>query len=162
MEEPDDQGHEDHEDQAPSRVKAPLESFRKLEVSPLPPLAPDGGFAPGPIGLPPPLPPATPEHFVCLRGPCRHYWELVTEMPAGNPAETFGPDGLTDQDGQPVQIPRQITRTCTAHVGTETDLTDDNVYACNRWDPLEPGELKKIRKRQAAYFHDHPEHDPNR
>lgn len=158
MEDPGDQHDDHHDDQAATRVKAPQEAFQRLTISPLPPIAPDGGFSAGPIGSPPPLPPSTPEFFVCLRGPCRYYWEMVTEMPAGNPAGTFGKDGLRDELGNPVPEPRQITRTCTAHTGTETDLTDDNVYACNLWDPLEQGELKKIRKRHEAYFREHPGH----
>lgn len=162
MEDPDDQDQASPDELETRKIKAPLEAFRRIQPGPLPPIAPDGGLAPGPVGMPPPAPPATPKFFVCLRGPCRHYWEMVTEMPLGNPAETFGEGGLVDADGAPVQVPHQITRTCTAHPGTETDLTDDNVYSCNRWDPLEPSELKKLRKRQDAYLREHPEHDPNR
>mgnify|MGYP001583113780 CR=1 FL=1 len=120
------------------RHKAPADIYAGVAPAPLPPIAPDGGFAPkpGPVGPPPPLPAATPDTFLCLRGPCRHHWELVTHLEAGNPALTWDPEiGLKDENGQPVAQPKQHSRTCLVQAGTETDLTEDVVYACSRWDP---------------------------
>lgn len=140
------------------KVRAPIDQYKDVELGPLPPIAPDGGFMPGGVGQPPPVPKATPENFVCLRGPCRHYWELETWMAAGNPAATFGPDGLKDASGAPLRPPRQINRTCLVHPGTETELTEDCVLACSRWDPLSPRELAKRLKARDRYFREHPEH----
>lgn len=141
--------------------KAPIEQYEGIEPAPLPPIAPDGGLMPGPIGSPPSVPAATPKTFVCLRGPCRHYWELVTFMAAGNPSGTFGEDGLRDPDtGKPIALPRQINRTCLAHPGTETELTEDMVYDCNLWDPIVPGERLARDKNRRRYLKAHPEHRP--
>jgi hypothetical protein len=62
---------------------------------------------------PAPIPPATEETFVCLRGPCSFYWER---------SEPFGDSH------------RQRLRFCT--YGPESvELTDGNVLACNRHQP---------------------------
>ena len=141
--------------------KAPVERYEKVEVSPLPPIAPDGGFVPGPMGNPPAVPAATPQAFVCLRGPCRYYWRFESFMASGNPSGTWGEGGLIDvQTGKPLRIPRQINHTCLAHPGTETELTDDLVYVCNRWDPLTPRELRAQLKRQEKHYRRHPDHRP--
>jgi hypothetical protein len=137
--------------EAPGKVKSPLEQYDNVESAPLPPIAPDGGFAPGAgVGMPSSAPPADPEHFVCLRGPCRHYWELVTYMGAGNPEDTWAELGIRE--------PRQINRSCLAHSGTETELTENCVFACNLWDPLSPREARKREKRRERHFRRYPEH----
>ena len=151
MEKSDDEG----------KRKAPIDQYKDVELGGLPPIAPDGGFVPGPIGVPPAVPAATPENFVCLRGPCRHYWEIETFMASGNPIETWGPDGLKDPDGNPLRIPRQINRSCLAHPGTETELTEDTVYNCNRWDPLSARELRKLEKRRRVYLKLYPDTKEN-
>lgn len=146
------------------RRKRPAAQYQGIPPAQLPPMAPDGGPSPVAIAAPPPMPPATPELFVCLRGPCRHYWELVTHLESGNPADTWdAEEGLVDpQTGAAVRQPRQINRTCLVHPGLETDLTDDLVYSCDRWDPLIPGErlLKRRDKNRHLYFKLHPEHRP--
>ena len=135
------------------KVKTPLKQYEDIEPAPLPPIAPDGGFAAGPIGLPPSVPAATPETFICLRGPCRHYWQIETFMASGNPSETWGEGGLVDPlTNEPLRAPRQISRSCLAHPGTETELTDDCVYECNRWDPLTPREVKKRNARRSKFL----------
>lgn len=136
--------------------KTPIDQYSKIEASPLPPMAPDGGFADG-VGQPPPIPAFAVS--VCVRGPCRHYWELETHMASGNPAETWDPVvGLKDVAGNPIRMPRQINRSCLAHPGTETEITEDCVYACNRWSPLTPKELKIRRRGEQEYYDNHPEH----
>jgi hypothetical protein len=146
------------------KVRTPLDTYKDVEPSPMPAIAPDGGFAPGPIGQPPPIPAATPEHFICLRGPCRSYWQMETFIASGNPKSTWDPvHGLKDPTtGEPLRVPRQISRSCLTHPGTTTELTDDNVYECSRWDPLTPRELKKREGRRSKYLGIHPEHDPKR
>lgn len=104
-------------------------------------LEPEGGSAllpPTPaelpfIGQPEPVPPRTPENFICLRGPCRFYWHLTTMAGEGNPAGTFEALGIPR--------PRQHHHVCLVNPGFETDLTDDNVFDCNRWEPLSHHEV---------------------
>jgi hypothetical protein len=143
------------------KYKTPQTQYKDVELGPLP-VAPDGGIAAGAaIGMPPPVPEATPQQFVCLRGPCRHYWELVTDMGSGNPASTWDPiNGLKDELGQPLQIPRQINRSCLAQLGMETELTDDCVFDCNRWDPLSRSEIRKLERRRRRHFRRFPGHKP--
>lgn len=143
------------------KQKSPTDQYRLTEL-PAIPMGP--GLVPqiGPVGQSKGPPAATPATFICLRGPCRHYWELETYFDAGNPESTWDPEiGLKDADGKPVPKPNQHTRTCLAHVGTETELTDDTVYNCNRWSPLTPREVKKLTKLRRTYFRRHPEHDPS-
>ena len=142
------------------KVKAPMDQYASVEPAPLPPIGPDGAPMLLALGNPSPVPAATPQNFVCLRGPCRFYWELHTFMGAGNPAGTWGEDGLKDEDGHRIREPRQINRACLAHPGTETELTEDCVFECNKWDPLTPREVKRIDKRRSRYFKLHPEHAP--
>jgi hypothetical protein len=149
------------EDDEDDKHKSPIDQYKDVELGGLPAIAPDGGFMPGPLGVPPSVPAATPADFVCLRGPCRHYWQLETFMASGNPSDTWGEGGLVDvETGKPLRIPRQINRSCLAHPGTETELTEDCVYSCNKWDPLTPRELKARGKRQTKYFKLHPEQRP--
>jgi hypothetical protein len=113
------------------------------------------------IGPPAALPPASPAHFICLRGPCRHYWRMETFMASGNPKDTWDPEkGLKDADGNPVRMPRQVHHTCLVQPGMETELTEDNVYECSRWEPLTPREVKRIDKKRRVYLKLHPDHEP--
>jgi hypothetical protein len=42
--------------------------------------------------------------------------------------------------------------TCTAHPGTETELSrDEPIYTCSKWDPANPGDLIQLEKRRDAY-----------
>lgn len=154
--------NETPDDDADEKVRVPLDTYKNFQPGGLPPIAPDGGFVPGPIGNPAPVDAATPENFICLRGPCRHYWELKSFMASGNPQETWDPVlGLKDPlTGKPVTVPRQISRSCTAHPGTETDITEDCVYDCSRWSPLTEREVRKNpdNKRREKYLKLHPEH----
>ncbi len=132
-------------------TRTPLDAYADFEPQPIA-VAPDGGPAIEAMGPPAAVPPATPELFVCLRGPCRHYWEIETHLASGNPADTWGPDGLKDEDGNAIRAPRQITRACTYQAGIDTQFTDDIVYACNRWDPIIPiaRVLTALRRRAHA------------
>lgn len=153
-------GEHDELDDTENRVRVPLETYARIEAAPLPPMSPDGGVMPG-AGLAPPapVPAATPDNFVCLRGPCRYYWEIVTHLVSGNPKDTWDvEDGLKDQDGKPLEAPRQISRSCLVHPGGETELTDDVVYRCNRWDPLERSDVKAVEKRRRVYLKTFPQH----
>lgn len=147
------------DDPVPEKRRAPLDRYKDFEPSSVT-ISPDGGIAAGFVGEAPAVPNATPDNMICLRGPCRHYFELETFIASGNTKSTWDPEtGLKDPlTGEPVRMPRQTTRSCTAELGIETDLTDDCVYACNRWSPLTPRELKAEAKRREKYLKIHPEH----
>lgn len=94
-----------------------------------PPLAADGSpdlqALQASIGPPPKIP--SFEESKCRQGPCRHYWHMRTMAPGGNPEGTFEDLGIPE--------PRQHHHVCTANPGMETDLGDDFVFICNRWEP---------------------------
>jgi hypothetical protein len=83
-------------------------------------------YKPGADGLPeidawPPedrLLPATPEHFVCLQGPCRHYAEQL--LPSGD-----------------MVAKQELRRYCFAipDEGGPNDLSDGSVFACSLYRP---------------------------
>jgi hypothetical protein len=112
------------------------------------PIAPDGGIAPGFGSESPPVQQGIDES-VCRRGPCRHYWHLVTDFPSGNPDSTWTDLGIPK--------PRQHNHACLVNIGMETDLTEDFVYQCNRWDPITPRESDEISMRRELYYREHPE-----
>lgn len=103
------------------------------------PIAPDGGIVPG-YGAEP-LPPAiqlTAQNSVCVRGPCRYYWHVVTDFPAGNPESTWDGKLIDPKTGLPVTKPQQHNHSCLVQPGLEMDMTEDVIFACNRWDPVDP------------------------
>jgi hypothetical protein len=119
------------------------EKLANEEPGPLPPLAPDNGFAPPLLATPAaPIPAAAEENFVCLRGPCRFFLQL------NSIAEVDAPT-LDHQ-------PEQINRFCRAIPGIEIDLTDDNVFACTGWDPDLSPERGYREDRRVAYLNANP------
>lgn len=119
---------------------------------PSPPVASDGGIAPGYglIGRPADLPPWTADHAKCLQGPCRHYWHLVTSAGLGNPKGTF-------EEGKE---PREHHHTCLVNPGYETSLQEDMVYECSRWEPAPDVEIERLTTARETYYQRHPEHRP--
>ena len=109
------------------------------------PIGADGGPVPGWGVMEPALnPEPTEDNYVCLRGPCRHFWHLVCSAGEGNPAGTFEALG--------VPKPREHHLTCTVHPGTETTLSfDEIVHDCNRWDPLVDSEVAMVEARRQLY-----------
>ena len=100
------------------------------------------GFAPKGVGMPEPIPAATEESFVCLRGPCRYYLELVQFFGAGNPEGTPG----VKNEG--------TIRMCLRPSGEPIDLVDELIYSCNQWDPS----IDTARdQRQATWYTSNPE-----
>ena len=160
MEDPADPGTGSASTEDSGKHKAPLDGFADVELGGLPAIAPDGGFAPQLPDLSPSVPAANPDLFICLRGPCRHYMQIETFFASGNPKDTWDDDdGLRDPEtNEPVRMPRQITRTCLVHPGTETELTDDIVYDCNRWSPMTSREVRRETKRRSKYLKLHPDH----
>lgn len=126
--------HSRHDDEAPDDYAPPAV-----------PIGSDGGpvVGYGAIGQPAAVPERTPENFICLRGPCRHYWHLVTMAQEGNPADTWEHLGI--------EAPRQHHHTCLVNPGYETDFGDDNAFECNKWDPTTSGELVQLQRRRDEY-----------
>lgn len=102
----------------------PLDSMlNDEEPGPLP-IGPDGGFVPQMI-QPEPIPAATAENMICLRGPCKYYLQIDSRFNAGNSKGTLD------------RVPVQKNRFCRAIPGTEVDLTDELVMDCSDWDPID-------------------------
>jgi hypothetical protein len=112
----------------------------------------DGALATAMIGQPALVPARSPANFVCLRGPCRHYWHLVTMAQEGNPEETWAHLGI--------KAPRKHHHTCLVNPGFETDFGDDNAYECSKWDPMQQPDLVQLQTNRQNYFAQHPEHAP--
>jgi hypothetical protein len=105
------------------------------------PIGPDGGIEPSafaPVKLPV-LPDA-----ICEKGPCRHWWHLVTYLPTAGSPEDYADLGH--------EMPRQHLFSCQA--GTrETELSRDvPVLECTRWSPLSTFEKKEIERIRKAYY----------
>lgn len=122
--EPEDDDNELGQDPDDDVVVADLDHDLAADVGPLV-VGPDGGFVPTPpVGHPFPIPAATTETLICLRG-CRHYLELKSGFLAGNTMDSL--------DKPPIQI----NRYCLVHPGG-IDLVDETVLDCNRWHPEDP------------------------
>lgn len=93
------------------------------------------------IGSPVTAPPRTPEHLVCMRGPCRHYFYRVTLAESGNPASTWEALGR--------QPPRQKIHLCL--LDKEFDYDDDTVFECSKHDPMTVSEVAELRHRREQY-----------
>lgn len=126
-------------DQEPTDKRKELDPFKDVETMPVPPPAPDGGpNMMGYLGTPEPLPAADPDNFVCLRGPCRHYIEIHSFAEV----ETRGLN----------HVPKQINRMCKVISGVEIDLTDDCVFHCSEWDPLDSVDVQARERRRQRYL----------
>lgn len=140
--------HPDDDEDLPSESMGtftdPLETFLTTQNEPLPPMSPDGGFAPTMNFQPEPIPEATLENFICLRGPCRHYFEARNPFPAGNAAGTFAAP------------PTQTTRYCKA-MTPPLDLTDEVMYECNTWHPLRSAEKFALEEARDEWWNANPE-----
>ena len=125
----------------------PLDAFLAEEPQALPPMSPDGGFMPQLPIQPEPIPDATPENMICLRGPCRHYVEMTSLFQAGNTKGTLE------------HLPRQINRFCRAIPGDAIPLTDEVVRICSEWDPLTPADMLARSRRRNSWLKKNPEFD---
>lgn len=115
----------------------PLNRLLAEEIVPIVPGP--GGFMPSLPLVPEPIPPATPETMVCLRGPCKYYVEIVSMFQHGNTKGTLE------------RAPRQQNRFCRAIEGTDIDLTDELVFECNTWEPLLKAETLVRTARRAQW-----------
>lgn len=88
------------------------------------------GFMPmPPVGPMAPIPQVNEDTLYCLRGPCKHYLEVIQRFDAGNTVGTLKKE------------PRLTNRFCTKH---DLELTDQVVYECNHWHPID--EEEKLRR----------------
>lgn len=95
-----------------------------------------------PPGLPSrEIPERTPENCVCLRGPCRHYWEMKVDFDYGNPAGTFEELGVSEPQ----------LRAYSCQLDLSMDMREHLVFECNKWDPLQENELIRIRDKRDTY-----------
>ncbi len=139
------------EERDSGKTFVPAATYDNVESAPLPPMGDDGGPVPGAgIGQPAGPPKWDADNSVCARGPCQHYWHLATTFPSGNPADTW--------EALKLKEPHQHHHLCLVHEGLETDLTDDCVFECSRWDPNPPSEARETRRE--TYYEAHPEHRP--
>jgi hypothetical protein len=108
------------------------------------------GASPPPIFAPKslmmaPIPEASEENLICLRGPCRNYMEIVQRFDVGNTIGTL------------TQEPRLTNRFCRIPNSSDIDLTDSCVYACSHWDPIDPDDseykLREERRRKCLDGH---------
>jgi hypothetical protein len=128
---PDTSGNDEIQDSRLGSLQSNLDG-ENFEPGPLP----AGLLSTKPGALPPQgarrkLPLATPEHFVCLRGPCRFLMETTS------PAE------VENDDYEPIATDRY----CKALPGVLLELTENAVYSCSDWDPeVKSHEREKRRK----------------
>ena len=90
------------------------------------------------ISQPEPIPEATPENFVCLRGPCINYMEVTHRFNHGN--REMGDEFA----------PKQYTRYCLKTINP-IELTDELVHDCSHWCPMGHKEHAKVEAARNAY-----------
>ena len=117
--------------------------YADFEPAPAPTMGPNGAIQVGFVGAAVPAPIWNEDNVVCARGPCRHFWHLVTTVGEGNPAETWAELGIAQ--------PRQHSYTCLVNPGMETEFGNDAVFGCNLWDPLTDSELAEREMRRELY-----------
>lgn len=117
----------------------PMDTLLDTDFGPIP-MGPQGEFVPATAAFESePIPPASEDNFICLRGPCRHYFEMKVHFSAGNTRGTL------------TSVPILTKRSCTRIVGYEVDLTEEIVYSCNEWDPYTPAEIDAREARRNTY-----------
>lgn len=95
---------------------------------------------PGFVGQPEPEEEATHDTLVCLRGPCRYYWELETKA-------NVHANGL-----ESVFKGRMMNRFCLRHTGdADPSIGGESIYACNQWHPLTAADLAALERDRADY-----------
>lgn len=117
----------------------PMDTLLDTDFGPIP-ISPTGDFVPATSTFESePIPEATEDNFICLRGPCRHYFEMVVHFAAGNTRGTL------------TSVPMLTKRSCARIVGYEVDLTEEVVYRCNDWDPRSKEEIAAREARREEY-----------
>lgn len=133
------------EDDDQENLIDPLDALlRQHEPAPII-TGPDGGFVPQMALIPEPIPAATPQSFLCLRGPCRYYLERRYPAQVGNTKGTF--------DRPLVQIERH----CHRMNAVATSLMDELVSECNEWHPYMAEEVSARDAAREAVKAAHPD-----
>jgi len=91
-----------------------------------------------PVGTEAVVPDATEANMICLRGPCKHYWETVQYFDNMNREMAAGFE------------PRIRNSFCLL-ANESTVLTDSLVYECNHWDPQSAAEKADRKQRRENY-----------
>jgi len=121
-----------------AKRKSPHDQYADFSPAPVPVNPEDG--SPLPVEAmqmqqAPAAPAVTEENMICCRGPCQHFWHVVTLAPDG------GISGL-----------KQHSYSCIRNAGMETELGDDCVFDCNLWDPIDPTDLRTRDLRREHYW----------
>lgn len=80
-----------------------------------------------------PLKEQTPENFICMKGPCIHYVEIVTK---GSYADVPGSEET-----------KEMNQFCRCIPGDSIELTDMFVLRCNQYMPISEAKLRKRVKK---------------
>src|SRR6185436_8511362 len=121
-------------------IISPMDTLLDTDFGALP-VGPEGSFIPATaVYESDPIPEATEENMVCLRGPCRHYLEMRPFFAAGNAKGTLDHHHVL------------VKRTCMVISGYEVDMTDEVMNECTGWDPLMPEELALKNSRRERYY----------
>jgi hypothetical protein len=125
--EPTDAELDDKLDEESRKFAKRYEDFEPGSI----PVASDGGPTPGFGAAPPVVAPPFETTSLCMAGPrgqCRHHWRVVSSAPAGNAPGTW--------EHLKIPEPKAHFHTCLAQPGRETELDDDTIFECNRYEPL--------------------------
>lgn len=128
----------------PNNLIDPLDNLLQKvgdDFSP-PPMDPTNpvGFMPGGYAEPYAQPAATEENFICLRGPCVHYWEQKMFLNVGNTQDVLD------------HAPILVSRGCMRQAGYYYDLTDETIGDCNQWEPRDPEEIALQNQRREKFY----------
>lgn len=130
-----------------------------FELSPAPPIGPDGvpQFAV-------PRPPLPPRPRLCEAGPCQHYHRLEIQVDAENPMSRTVPvrlpvlaPGMEASPGgtsyrAPAVFHTAVEHYCYPELGIETSLGPTPVVECNRWRPISPDASSLALRAQLQFF----------
>lgn len=132
----------DDDDKDMEGLVDPLEALLQQSPAPLP-VGPDGGFMPTTVD-PGPSPKPSAETFICLRGPCRYYFE--TRM-------------IADVHNRALLDKQLVAHSMYCHrmPGYVLDLMDEpGVLDCNEWNPYNQAEVRDRDFNRQAWLEKNP------
>jgi hypothetical protein len=94
------------------------------------------------------MPEFTAENVICLRGPCRHYWETKQYFEAGNTAGTLD------------HAPMYTQKICLKQPGVIVNMNDEVVKECNAWEPLDNLATTQRDKAREEFYQRNPQFRP--
>jgi hypothetical protein len=92
-----------------------------------------------------PMPDYTPENVICLRGPCKHYWEMKLFFESGN------------TEGTMPEAPKYTQRACLRQSGVVQNLNDDVVFECSSWEPMTKVERNVQDAAREEFYQENPQ-----